>query len=299
MGIYDREYYRDDEGGWGSWGAGSATRWLVGVTVGLWVAQLFTRGAAWGGVNALLGFHPDLVAQGQVWRLVTPFFCNPERDLLGVIFGMLILYWVGTQLEERYGTREFLAFYLLSGFVSHLAYFALTLLGIAPVPPPQFLLVGSSVTVNAAFVLYAFINPRAIVLLFFVLPVPIWLLAAAYVTFSALGVMVGSPSSFIALGGALFGAGYYLTGIRLSSLVPGRGFSLRRARSQPRLRVVPPDELDDDTDDPAPPPPPEDRIEDRVDRVLEKVSRHGQESLTPEEREILFRAGEHYKKRRR
>ena len=36
-----------------------------------------------------------------------------------------------------------------------------------------------------------------------------------------------------------------------------------------------------------------------VDRVLEKVSRYGQESLTPEERDILFRAGEHYKKRRR
>jgi hypothetical protein len=32
---------------------------------------------------------------------------------------------------------------------------------------------------------------------------------------------------------------------------------------------------------------------------LEKVSKYGQESLTPEERELLFRASEIYKKRRK
>ena len=40
-------------------------------------------------------------------------------------------------------------------------------------------------------------------------------------------------------------------------------------------------------------------FEVKVDRVLAKVSQHGQESLTAEEREILFRAGEVYKKRRK
>ena len=297
MGIYDREYYRDDNGGWGGWAARGATPWLVGITVAVWLAQLVTRDAAWGGLTVWGAFHPGRILQGEVWRLITPIFCHDERALLQVIFNMLILYWVGTQLEERYGSREFLAFYLLAGLVSNLAYLAVVVLGVAP---PAVVL-GSGPAVNAVFVVYAFINPRATVLLFFVLPVPIWLVAAAFVTFSAIGVMAGAGYAFVALSGAVFGAVYYLAGIRLSSILPSRRSGRGRSRGQPRLRVVPPDDAEDsaDTDEPAAPRPPEERFEDRVDRVLEKVSRHGQESLTEEERELLFRAGEHYKKRRR
>jgi hypothetical protein len=36
-----------------------------------------------------------------------------------------------------------------------------------------------------------------------------------------------------------------------------------------------------------------------LDAVLEKVSKYGKESLSPEEREILVRASELYKKRRK
>ena len=234
-----------------------------------------------------------------MWRLVTPNFINDERAVLPVIFGMLILYWVGTQLEERYGSREFLVFYLTAGLVAHLAYLLVVVVGLAP-PAVVF---GSGPAVNAAFVLYAFLNPRATVLLFFVLPVPIWLVAGAYVAFNAVAAGVGVGAAFVALAGALFGAIYYLSGLRLTGLLPSRGFAgERRTRTQPRLRVVPPDDAEDDadTDEPAARPrPPEEPFDERVDRLLEKVSRHGQESLTAEERELLFRAGEHYKKRRR
>jgi hypothetical protein len=72
--------------------------------------------------------------------------------------------------------------------------------------------------------------------------------------------------------------------------------------------VIPSAHLDD-TDTPEPvgaaiesrPRPREgnDEIESKVDAVLAKVSKLGQESLTPEEREILFKASELYKKRRK
>jgi hypothetical protein len=42
-----------------------------------------------------------------------------------------------------------------------------------------------------------------------------------------------------------------------------------------------------------------DDIELKLDAVLAKVSKYGQESLTPEEREILFKASELYKNRRK
>ena len=44
---------------------------------------------------------------------------------------------------------------------------------------------------------------------------------------------------------------------------------------------------------------PDEQLEAKLDAVLEKVSKHGQGSLTPEEREILFRASELFKKRRK
>jgi membrane associated rhomboid family serine protease len=298
MGIYDREYYRDDAGGWGGWGSRGATPWLVGVTVAAWLLQLFTRNAIAGGINALGAYDDTRILQGEVWRLLTPMFLHNDRALLQVVFNMLILYWIGTALEERYGSREFLVFYLLAGLISHLAFFLVQLAGLAP--PVLLPLVGSNSAVNAAFVLYAFHNPRATVLLFFVLPVPIWLVAAGYVVFSTLGTIAGVGAAFVSLAGALFGVVYYYADIRLSAILPSGRLGGGRSRSQPRLRVVPPDSDDNsDTDEPPPPQPTEERFDERVDRLLEKVSRHGQESLTPEERELLFRAGEHYKKRRR
>jgi hypothetical protein len=108
------------------------------------------------------------------------------------------------------------------------------------------------------------------------------------------------------LGGVLFGLLYYQWGGRLTALLPGLP---ARARSTPRLRVLP--QVDEDTDEQVEPvraavePPSraadsgEEPFEVKVDRVLDKVSRLGQESLTSEERELLFRASEHYKNRRK
>lgn len=302
MGIYDREYYRDDGDRWGGWASRGATPWLVGITVAAWVVQLATRDARGGGLTAWAWYDYDRVVGGEVWRLLTPIFLHFENGLLQVICNMLVLFFVGRALEERYGAREFVAFYLGCGLLSHLAYLAAQVAGLAPTGMAG-IVFGSTPAVDAAFVVYAFLYPRNKVLLFFVLPVPVWGVAVGFVLFNTLGVMGGVGFAFVALAGALFGALYYLGGIRLTGVFgTGASGSWARSRRQPRLRVVPPDEPDDsgDTDEPPPAPSPaEDRMEDRVDRLLEKVSRYGQESLTPEERELLFRAGEQYKKRRR
>ena len=42
----------------------------------------------------------------------------------------------------------------------------------------------------------------------------------------------------------------------------------------------------------------DEHLEAKLDQVLEKVARHGQDSLTESERQILFRASEVYKRRR-
>jgi membrane associated rhomboid family serine protease len=306
MGIYDREYYRDDGGAWGGWGGRGATPWLIGITCAVWLAQLATRDAPGGGVTAFGVYDTRLILQGEVWRLFTPIFLHSERSLLHIIFNMLILYWVGRQLEERFGSREFVTFYLSAGVFAEVVNLAVEVAGLAPFSRG----LGASGAVTAALVLYAFLYPRQQVLVFFVLPMPIWLAVVIYVVMDTLGALGArldnEPVAYVVhLGGALFGAAYHLSGIHLTSYLPSsRGGGPTRRRAQPRLRVVPPDDSDDSDgggrNEATPPPPPqEERFEERVDRLLEKVSQYGQESLTPEERELLFRAGEHYKKRRR
>jgi hypothetical protein len=221
---------------------------------------------------------------------------------------MLILYWAGSRLEELYGSREFLAFYLFSGVFAQVFYFLGWVLGLAP-PNPS---IGASGAVTAIFVLYAFHFPRQQVLVFFVIPMPIWLVVVIYVGLDALGAMGARTAPiayFVHLGGALFGTVYYQTGLRFGDLLSSRPRDSTRA--VPRLRVVPADEIEEafpiSKRHPEGPREPEslsragtgDELEQRLDQVLSKVSKHGQESLTTEEREILFKASELYKKRRR
>lgn len=62
----------------------------------------------------LLGFvtlKPDLVLQGEVWRLVTWSFF--ELSPLGLIFGCMLLLMIGRDLADAWGTRRFLGAYLV------------------------------------------------------------------------------------------------------------------------------------------------------------------------------------------
>jgi membrane associated rhomboid family serine protease len=300
MGIHDRDYYRDGGGGvFDAWGRQRVTVWLIAVTCGCWVAQLATLHLPGGGLTGALVYAPDLVRSGEVWRLLTSVFLHDPRSPFHLFFNMLVLYWAGSRLEDRYGGREFLLFYLAAGLFAGTVRFLVQTAGLAP-PAPA---LGASGAVTAALVLYAFHYPRQQVLLFFVIPMPVWLVVVLYVGLDTLGAFGGAGRDGIGyvahLGGALFGLLYYQTGIRIASILPDR----RPARRPPppRLRVVPADPPDpaDRDETPVAAAPAEEGFDARVDAVLAKVSKYGQESLTAEEREILFRAGELYKKRRK
>jgi len=187
---------------------------------------------------------------------------------------------------------------------AQLFYFLAWLGGVAPGIPS----IGASGAISAILVIYAFNYPHQQVLLFFVIPMPVWLLVVIYIGFDILGAMGARNAPiayFVHLGGVVFGAVYYLAGIRLSDVFR-RSPRAAGKRMIPRLRVVPADAVED-----TPPPSRatstgpsggeqvEDHLEKRLDLVLAKVSKHGQESLTTEEREILFKASELYKKRRK
>jgi membrane associated rhomboid family serine protease len=310
MGIQDRDYYREGPSFFDRVGQQGATVWLIAITVGVFFGQYLslTRQGPWFSQLANLGcYDTEAILEGEVWRLITSAFLH--AGVFHLFFNMLVLYWAGQRLEELYGPREFVIFYLLSALAANLFRLCVEQVGLAP---PSFA-VGASGATAAVFVLFACHYPHAQVRIWFILPVPAWLLALLYVALAALGGLGdavrqgpqfqrGAGVGHLAhLGGAFFGFLYYQSGIRFSALLPRRR---EAARVRPRLRVHAPP-VEPTEPEPvgapveAPARPADEQLEAKLDAVLAKVAKHGQESLTPEEREILFKASELYKKRRK
>jgi len=304
MGIQDRDYYREGSGRFlDAWGRQGATVWLIVVTCVVFFVQCLGGDPAVSPLAQEGAYSFNDIVTGQIWRLLTSMFLHAGPWHLAL--NMLVLYWAGTMLEDVYGSREFATFYIVSGVFANCMKLAAH--GANLVPPASSL--GASTAVTATLVLFAFHFPWQGVHVWFVLPLPVWVAVLLYVGLDGLGAMglgQGGIGYLGHLGGALFGALYYQTGIRFGELFTRSPRPLRRVR--PQLRVLPPAQLDD-TDTPEPvgaavekqPRPRQgtDEIESKVDAVLAKVSQYGQESLTAEEREILFKASELYKRRRK
>jgi membrane associated rhomboid family serine protease len=235
------------------------------------------------------------IYHGQVWRLLTHAFCHDRTNPLHIVINMLCLYWFGVTIELKYGSREFLYFYLTAAVFAGLAYVGLNLLTGALNPA-----IGASGAVMAVMMVYTMHYPGQIIYLFFFIPLQIrWamVLFVAYDLYPTLqslaGVQVFTGIAHAAhLGGALFGFLYVHFHWRLTSL--GGGMTMPRWRRKPRLRIVRVDERR-----PQPEPEPAASSSRRLDEVLAKISRSGQGSLTDEEREILHRESDRLKNRRR
>ena len=312
MGIQDRDYYRDGSGGLPDiWGRQGVVVWIIALTCGVFFGQCITGDPIRSPLVGVGAFQPALILEGEVWRLFTPLLLH--SGLWHLFCNMLVLYWAGRRMEEDYGSREFLAFYILAGLFAHLAY----LLAYAFELTPVVYAVGASGAVTAVFILFACHYPHQQVRLNFILPMPVWLLVIVYVGLDILGAVRGAvgmrtaPIGYFAhLGGAAFGLLYFQTGVRIGDIFK-RSPRAAAERARPKLRVVPA-EVEAETPTPVgaavesqPRPkevakePIDEQLEARLDQVLAKVSKYGQESLTPEEREILFKASELYKKRRK
>src|SRR5262249_37377895 len=186
MGVYDREYYRREGPSLlGSFSdRGKVCKWLIAINVICFIIQMVTRPQAGMRHGGLLGRGPetdlftdalilnvDAVLHGQVWRLLTYAFLHETAIWQHIVFNMLFLWWFGSDIEDIYGSAEFLAFYLLSAFLGGVAFVLTAVAGLSDAGS----CLGASGAVTAVMVLCALHYPSRIILLFFIVPVPIWL----------------------------------------------------------------------------------------------------------------------------
>ncbi len=322
MGLLDREYYREEEGGpFAAWlRQGLITKILVALGILAYVIQV---GSSKGGESAFtdsLALVGRNLAQGEFWRLLTYSFLHPTDSLFPFLFNLTVLWVVGRIVEERMGRTRYIAFYLLATMIGGLAMVAAARFGLNQSSPTTHFL-GASAPLTALLVWLLLQAPHERVLFFYALPVPIWALLAVAVGFDLLpAIAVGSD-----LGGFINRAPFPTDGRRLTlvghaaaalfgvavhfAARPSRRFlsraaSARRpARERPDLRIFR-DEPSSESIEESPVPQPanseaDELLEAQLDAVLAKVADKGQASLTAAEHAILRRASEVYRKRRR
>src|SRR5437660_7990093 len=181
MGIYDRDYYRREGPSYlGSFiERGRMCKWLIAINVGFFIIQLvtlpdrhremFEDGEAIavpaepsrGPFTDALILDPDKVLHGQVWRLLShAFLHDPARGGLPmhILFNMLFLWWFGSDVEDLYGPKEFLVFYLTAAVVAGMAYVLTSKAGLHLAKPA----LGASGAVTAVLVLCAIHYPTRI-----------------------------------------------------------------------------------------------------------------------------------------
>ncbi len=174
------------------------------------------------------------VLHGQVWRLLTSGVLTPPGDLLSLLFQLLGLYFLGADLERRWGGRRLVTFLAIAVVVGNLIGIAVgALAGLAgaggPLLSPNEMF-GPDAALTAIAVAWARENPEARVRLYFVIPVKgkylLWFTIGACVYMLVRG---SAPSEGIA---ALFG------GVLVGLAFAGSPSFARRAWLQLRLGLL-------------------------------------------------------------
>ncbi|OHB67520.1 MAG: hypothetical protein A2V70_15535, partial [Planctomycetes bacterium RBG_13_63_9] len=217
------------------------------------------------------------------WQFVTYGFAH--GSVMHILFNMLQLWFLGRAVEQLYGRAEFLWIYSIMLVVGSLVWAITSALS----PDNVFhQLIGASGAVSGVVILFVLNYPQQTLTLF-PIPIPIkaWVIGVLLVVMNLVGAFrdVGSTAFGVHLTGIAFAYLYFQNRWNLS-LLTRRLFSWRGFRLRPRLRIHHP--TDEDAD-----------LSEEVDRILEKIHRQGEASLTRKERRTLESASREYQRRRR
>jgi membrane associated rhomboid family serine protease len=211
----------------------------------------------------VFGLVPSLfIAKFYIWQIVTYMFLHGY--FWHIFLNMCFLWYFGRKLEDTWGTREFVRYYFFTGVA---AGFCILLWNFGSMIPG----IGASGAIFGILVAYVLFFPDSYLFLH--------IKAKYFVVFMGILEFMALPAqdniSHIAhLGGMV--AGFFYIKNRYRHLGIGQNFFRNFFKKS---------ELGKKTEDI---PEPEEKFEpDVLDRLLNKVSQKGYESLTPEEKELL------------
>lgn len=234
------------------------------------------------------------------WTLITYAFAHSLHSIFHILFNMLVLYWFGKLIVEYLGNQKLINLYVLGALAGGILY----LLAYNFVPfyaeNSNFHgMVGASAAVYAITVAAATLVPNYTFFLLFFGPVKIKYIAGFYIVISFLGSVGGNAGGNVAhLGGALMGFVYIKqlqAGTDWGAWIGGvMRFFKSFFVSQPKMKVSSNQKKTKSysTSSKTQSSSTASNIADQaeIDKILDKISQSGYESLSKEEKQKLFNA---------
>lgn len=224
------------------------------------------------------------------WTLLTYMFLH--TSFWHILFNMLWLYWFGKIFTQYLSQRQLLVTYLVGGLAGGLLY--ILAYNVLPVFANDLVLaraLGASASVMAIVAAISFYVPNYTINLIFLGRVKIFYLALALFVLDFFMIRHGNAGGHIAhIGGAVYGflyVHYLRRGRDFSKIFP----SFRRdpvwkrrvkRKTRPKTKKTNRPKNDEEYN--------RERAakQKRIDQILDKISRSGYDSLTKEEKELLF-----------
>ncbi len=235
---------------------------------------------------AVPSYIPSLLS--KPWTIITYMFFHQE--FLHILFNMLWLYWFGIIFLEYLPQKKLVGVYILGGITGAVIYilfyntfsvFSGALLDANAR--------GASAAILAVVIAIATLKPNLSINLMFIGPVKLKYLALFSIVLDIISIPVSNPGGHIAhLGGALFGYLFIVAGKSGIDLIKPISwlinlFNLKK-KPHSHLKVsVQKSDVDYEYN--------KRKVEKHagLDKILDKIAKSGYDSLSKEEKEILFK----------
>lgn len=291
--LEDRHYMRyEDQVGFRHWTSSPVIVVLIINTV-VFALQCINRVYIHSPIEiTLLGLSSGGLKSGFLWQVVTFQFMHVS--FMHFLLNSIMLYMFGRPIESALGNGRFWEIYLAGGTAGGILQGTLGLLS-----PAHFggVTMGASAGVAALLAMFCLLHRHAVIRLMLIIPVKAFHVLIGSLAIATFFVLVPSRDGVAHaahLGGMLAAIGYYqyimgrertLFNWRPYAGVaarPAKVVKFRRERSARRRR---PPRVEEEPDVS-----PTEFISREVDPILDKISKEGIQSLSPQERQILERA---------
>ncbi len=276
---------------------GSALTRIIYINLGVFVlGRLILSFSSLGGATfsitpylATVADLPTLVT--KPWTLITYMFYH--EGFLHILFNMLYLYFAGRIFQDLLGEKRLISLYIMGGLFG--AFFYIFMYNVLPVFQDGLKLpaLGASAAVLSIIAAIATKVPNYQLHLVFLGPVKLKYIALVLVVLDLISFHDGNAGGHLAhLGGAFFGFMY------IRQMEKGRDWSMWyykwtgaikevfRPSNKKKIKVVyKNNEGKKKTSSNV-------NEQEMVDKILDKISKSGYDSLSKEEKDILFRASQ-------
>lgn len=293
-------------------------KWLVILNVGFYLLDSFILPSLIGGYTVRTSsgesatFGP-LFLHGALWPLGSELF-RPWQYIttmflhggpFHLIMNMFILWMFGMEVENMWGSKRFLIYYLLSGLGASVAHSLVTMSDAVQGPA-----VGASGAIFGVMLAFGLLFPDRIVFVGFFFPMRARFAVLLFIALDLWAGIADQPGDNVAhfahLGGAL--TGFILLKTGLHSIIANKFFGGSSGRQAPRVQPPPRQpgpfsradrresaRIVDARFRDIPVPPPRNapvrmnfgEDQERIDQILDKISDEGYQSLTQEEKDLL------------